>query len=481
MGSERAKVVIVGAGLAGLRCADRLGDAVDVVLLEAQDRVGGRCWSSRDWRSGQVAEHGGELIEVGQNHVLDLVTELGLTLESRASGPRAVRLLMAGRSRDAAEVRGLNGVLEQLTRDLASVGAVSYRDPSRALRELDDMTVHDWIEANVDGGVGSDLGSSVHLGVQVNLGFDPRALSAVSLLHMWLGLPEIADYASGFRFGHDAEAAPGEEIDFGDVVMASVIDVYHVSGGNDLIAHGLAERLPPGVLRLSSPVTEVARENDGRFTVSVAAAPAVRDVDHVVLAAPMPVLRGLDLAGAGLSALRQQAIAELPMGTGTKLMLQLDAKPGSVADWPGLVVLDDPAAAVWETSRGQSGDSGILTVFTAARAFSSAHGAHGAADAASLHRAERLLERIAPELSHHTTGSAWLDSWPDDPWARGSYAGFAPGHYSRFAGFLAEPEGCVHFAGEHTSLASLGYLDGALASGERAAEEVLTALRPASA
>jgi len=481
MGSERAKVVIVGAGLAGLRCADRLGDAVDVVLLEAQDRVGGRCWSSRDWRSGQVAEHGGELIEEGQNHVLDLVTELGLTLESRASGPRAVRLLMAGRSRDAAEVRGLNGVLEQLTRDLASVGAVSYRDPSRALRELDDMTVHDWIEANVDGGVGSDLGSSVHLGVQVNLGFDPRALSAVSLLHMWLGLPEIADYASGFRFGHDAGAAPGEEIDFGDVVMASVIDVYHVSGGNDLIAHGLAERLPPGVLRLSSPVTEVARENDGRFTVSVAAAPAVRDVDHVVLAAPMPVLRGLDLAGAGLSALRQQAIAELPMGTGTKLMLQLDAKPGSVADWPGLVVLDDPAAAVWETSRGQSGDSGILTVFTAARAFSSAHGAHGAADAASLHRAERLLERIAPELSHHTTGSAWLDSWPDDPWARGSYAGFAPGHYSRFAGFLAEPEGCVHFAGEHTSLASLGYLDGALASGERAAEEVLTALRPASA
>ena len=481
MGSERVKVVVVGAGLAGLRCADRLAGKVDVVLLEAQDRVGGRCWSSRDWRSGQVAEHGGELIEDGQNHVLDLVTELGLTLESRASGPRGVRLLTAGRSRDATEVRGLNGVLEQLTRDLASVGAVSYRDPSRALRELDDMTVHDWIEANVDGGVGSDLGSSVHLGVQVNLGFDPRALSAVSLLHMWLGLPEIADYASGFRFGHDAETAPGEEIDFGDVVMASVIDVYHVDGGNDLIAQGLAERLPPGVLRLSSPVTAVARENDGRFTVSVAAAPAVRDVDHVVLAAPMPVLRGLDLAGAGLSALRQQAIAELPMGTGTKLMLQLDAKPGSVADWPGLVVLDDPAAAVWETSRGQSGDSGILTVFTAARAFSSAHGAHGAADAASLHRAERLLERIAPELSHHTTGSAWLDSWPDDPWARGSYAGFAPGHYSRFAGFLAEPEGCVHFAGEHTSLASLGYLDGALASGERAAEEVLTALRPASA
>ena len=478
MGSERVKVVVVGAGLAGLRCADRLAGKVDVVLLEAQDRVGGRCWSSRDWRSGQVAEHGGELIEDGQNHVLDLVTERGLTLESRASGPRGVRLLTAGRSRDATEVRGLNGVLEQLTRDLASVGAVSYRDPSRALRELDDMTAHDWIEANVDGGLGSELGSSLHLGVQINLGFDPRALSAVSLLHMWLGLPEITDYASGFRFGHDAETAPGEEIDFGDVVMASVIDVYHVDGGNDLIAQGLAERLPPGVLRLSSPVTAVARENDGRFTVSVAAAPAVRDVDRVVLAAPMPVLRGLDLVGAGLSPLRQQAIAELPMGMGTKLMLQLDAPPGSVADWPGLVLFDDPAAVVWETSRGQNGDSGILTIFTADRAFTSAHGAHGAADPASLHRAEQLLERIAPDLARHSTGAAWLDSWPDDPWARGSYAGYAPGHYARFAGFLGEPEGAMHFAGEHTSLASFGYLDGALASGERAAEEILAAVAP---
>ena len=451
---------------------------VDVVLLEAQDRVGGRCWSSRGWRSDQVAEHGGELIEVGQTHVLDLVTELGLTLESRASGPRSMRLVTAGRGRDAAEVRGLNGVLEQLTRDLASVGAVSYRDPSRALREMDDMTVHDWIEANVDGGVGSDLGSSLHLGVQVNLGFDPRALSAVSLLHMWLGLPEISDYASGFRFGHDAETAPGEEIDFSDVVVASVLDVYHVAGGNDLMAQGLAERLPPGVLRLSSPVTAVARANDGRFTVSLAAAPAVRGVDHVVLAAPMPVLRGLDLAGAGLSALRHQAIAELPMGTATKLMLQLDARPCSVADWPGLALVDDPAAVVWETSRGQSGDSGILTIFTAGRAFSSARGAHGVAEPESLYRAEQLIARIAPELAQRSTGAAWLDSWPDDPWAGGSYAGFAPGHYARFAGFLAEPEGGLHFAGEHTSLTSFGYLDGALASGERAAAEVLAAVAP---
>jgi len=59
-----------------------------------------------------------------------------------------------------------------------------------------------------------------------------------------------------------------------------------------------------------------------------------------------------------------------------------------------------------------------------------------------------------------------------DPWARGSYAAYAPGQYTRYYGYVGKPEGAIHFAGEHTALANQGFLEGAVASGERAAEEI---------
>ena len=73
-------------------------------------------------------------------------------------------------------------------------------------------------------------------------------------------------------------------------------------------------------------------------------------------------------------------------------------------------------------------------------------------------------------------GRAFLDSWVDDPWARGSYAGFGPGQYTDFYGFLREPEGNAFFAGEHTSTHSQGYLNGGVATGERTANQVRSTL-----
>ena len=72
-------------------------------------------------------------------------------------------------------------------------------------------------------------------------------------------------------------------------------------------------------------------------------------------------------------------------------------------------------------------------------------------------------------------GRAWTDHWVDDPWARGSYAAFLPGQYTRYYGYAGRPEGAIHFAGEHTATANQGYLEGALESGERAGGEILRA------
>src|SRR5262245_604519 len=68
------RIVVVGAGLAGLTCAYRLKQAgYTAQIYEASDRLGGRCWTIRDaFVDGQIGEHGGELIDQGHNAVRNL-------------------------------------------------------------------------------------------------------------------------------------------------------------------------------------------------------------------------------------------------------------------------------------------------------------------------------------------------------------------------------------------------------------------------
>jgi monoamine oxidase len=81
-----------------------------------------------------------------------------------------------------------------------------------------------------------------------------------------------------------------------------------------------------------------------------------------------------------------------------------------------------------------------------------------------------------PGISVAFTGDAWLDQWAADPWVYGSYAAFPPRQLTSFWGSLGRAEGNVHFAGEHTSVYSQGYLNGGVESGQRAAVEVLREL-----
>jgi monoamine oxidase len=83
---------------------------------------------------------------------------------------------------------------------------------------------------------------------------------------------------------------------------------------------------------------------------------------------------------------------------------------------------------------------------------------------------------VLPGIRPLYNGRAALDHWPSNPLTRGSYSFWKVGQYTRFAGVESEVEDECHFAGEHTSLDFQGYLNGAVQSGERAAEEVVAAL-----
>lgn len=231
--------------------------------------------------------------------------------------------------------------------------------------------------------------------------------------------------------GRDAFASLGEAV-------AGAVLQRHVHGGNDLLVHGLAERLDEDTIVLGSALTSLRTDEDGvhgRFGDAI----QVR-ADAAVLAIPLPALREVDLEDAHVSERRRGAIGEPPsMGQNTKLLIGLDRPPSGLPTWPGFVLdLGEPPIAIWDTASGQAGPGGVLTVFTAGAVFSASE-AHAEPSPALIDEALGRIERLVPGVREHFNGSAWLDSWPDDPWSRGSYLGFRPGQYTRYWGLAGEP------------------------------------------
>ena len=91
----------------------------------------------------------------------------------------------------------------------------------------------------------------------------------------------------------------------------------------------------------------------------------------------------------------------------------------------------------------------------------------------------KQLEPVLPGVSARYNGKAAFDDWVANPWTRGAYSYYAVGQYTAFGGAEAARSGNCHFAGEHTSTDSQGYLNGAVESGERAAKEILADVKAA--
>jgi monoamine oxidase len=125
-------------------------------------------------------------------------------------------------------------------------------------------------------------------------------------------------------------------------------------------------------------------------------------------------------------------------------------------------------------TRSQPGRSGILVDYTGGKVGAS----FGSGTPAT--RAQQFLKQIEPVLPGITAkfnGRATVDFWTGYPWTKGSYSYWKVGQYTAFAGAERERSGNCHFAGEHTSIDFQGYLNGAVDSGENAADEILGDLK----
>src|SRR5262245_13933244 len=455
-----ARVIVVGAGLAGLTCAYRLKQSgIIATVYEANTRLGGRCWTRRgDFDQGQLAEHGGELIDQGHKAIRHLAQELRLPLDNLlAAEPNGSTIFLyfdgaAYSYRDA--VRDLKQIWQPLHRDLIEAGYPTlYNSYTERGAELDQMSITDWINQTVPGGLGSPLGQLLEAAYTIEYGAECDIQSALNLI-----------YLLGYN-------SPGQFTVFGQSN-----EKYHVRGGNDQIVTKLASLLDSQI-NTGQALVALRQNSDGTYTLTFQVSDQFTDViaDHVVMALPFSILKNsVDLTQAGFSELKMIAIQELAIGSNSKLNVQFNTRP-----WAGLRCNGEPYSdrgyqATWDVTRAQPGAAGILVDYTGGEV------ADTFATGTPEEHAEEFLaqiEPVLPGLSSQWNGRATVDWWAGNPYSLGSYSYWQVGQYTRFAGIEGQPEGGVHFCGEHTSIEAQGYLEGAVETGERAADEIISALR----
>ena len=454
-GAAAPKVAVVGAGLAGLTAAHRLRQAgIAATVYEASSRLGGRCWTGRGlFAEGQLYEHGGELVDSGHLATKHLVQELGLDLHNLVQHEAGTELrgYFDGAAYSHAQMSiDLKAIWQQLHKDVSAASyPTTYRLSTPRGRELDRMSIADWIELYVPGGLDSELGQLLDVAYNIEYGAESSEQSALNIL-----------YLLGY-------VGPGQFRIFG-----KSNEKYHVRGGNDLVVERLAAGLP-GQIETGKELVAIRRTTAGAYALTFRAGSGTTTLmaDHVVLALPFSILRAsVDWSQAGFGAVKARAIRELGMGTNSKLHLQFTDRHWKRLGSNGETYSDRGYQSTWEVTRAQPGAPGILVDYTG--------GTIGASfdqgtTTARAHQFLSQVEPVLPGISAKWNGLATLDFWTGNEWTRGSYSYWKVGQYTRFGGVEGERSGNCHFAGEHTSVDFQGYLNGAIESGERVATEIL--------
>jgi monoamine oxidase len=392
-------VLVVGAGLAGLHAAWRLHEAgIDVTVLEARDRVGGRTWSHA-LKDGTVVERGGEFIAPDDGVLRGLAAELGL------------ELIPHGFSFDRRPLPGHDAPSEA---ELAAFSA----DMAQRTAALDEDAP----------------GSTVLT--------EPSTVEAMALRRIETSLSAPLGQASARRLFAD----PAHRYD----------PAVRVRGGNQSVALELARRLG-GRVTLGTPVLAV-RHGAGGAT-AVTAGGAEHEASAVIVAVPLPLLLELSLEP-GLPDDVRAAASRTGFGDAAKLHIPLATPPAPSG-------MASPDATWWCWTSQADADSPhaapVLSCFA------------GGSDAANQITAAGALA-LRPDVTAVADRAALFTHWATEQWTRGSYS--VPGVGTTDEDDIAwtRPWGSIVLAGEHTAGSRAASMNGAAASGARAAETVLQLL-----
>ena len=446
------KVLIVGAGIAGLTAAYRLQQAgVAVDAIEAKQRVGGRLVSLKDGSGvpGTV-ELGGEFIDTRHVYVRSLATELGLELADLCAADQGLErevLYFRGNKINHWEVvEAFAPLAKRITNDLRRLGdrSITYHVSNPEAVRLDRLSLAEYLAATPIDPIVDQL---VRVAYITEYGRDAEDQSCLNMLLM-IG----------------SEAGKWSTYGVSD-------ERWHVVGGNDQIPRRLAEHLD-SVIETGTVLESIRARADGCYRVSLrqGSTSLERFYERILLTVPFTVLRQIDLA-VDLPPIKRKAIEQLGYGTATKLAIPCQERIWRTRYGSTISIYTDlDFQNTWESARYGVGPGGWVTDL------------RGGSQGIALGRGnleehtQRLtddLERIFPGIRQIPKGQSVRGFWAAEPYALGSYACYKPGQWTQLAGAEGERSGNLWFAGEHCAIESQGYMNGACETAEIAALSIL--------
>jgi monoamine oxidase len=446
------RIIVVGAGLAGLSTAYELTQAGhDVTVLEAQLRPGGRVLTLRaPFSDGLYAEVGAMHIPETHNLTLrytrlfnlplDLEPPFNATSLSYVRGKRIVvnegaKIEWPFAISEDDKKLDVTGLLDkyETAKAYEEIGDPAAPEWSAsALKKYDDVSYRDFLKRN---GASDDVIALATFGWDQLWGEGLETVSALTVLR---------DTASWLKARNN----------------------FRVHGGNDLLPRAFAERLREQI-HYGAPVVRIEQtDRDVRVSFQSGGTRNSMTADRIVCAIPFSVLRTLEISPA-FSAEKRKAVNELPYFSGARISIQCRRRFWADEGLDGSVFTDSPLGWVFDATLGQLGPRGILQCYA---------GGPNARRIMALSEEKRIafvrdeMSRFYPAIGEYFEGGI-SKCWEEDPWERGASSWYKPGQMAKLWPYVARPEGRIHFAGDHTS-PYIRWMQGALHSGNRVAAEI---------
>ena len=447
----RQRVVVVGAGMAGLVAAEALARAGhDPIVIEAQHRVGGRVCTLREpFAPGLYAEAGAMRIPKAHALTLAYVEKFGLSVFPFTMGNPQAYCHLFGRKARHAEI---DATPDMLGLELAERerGSTCGKRWDAALQPFAER-----LRADGDGAWAAIVtrydGHSVREFLE-ELGWSENAIEVFGLLMNQESVMNTS-FLELLR----------EELG------RCYVDMVQIAGGMDLLPRAFMPSLA-GRIRFGARMTALDQTDSGvRVHVETAAGRRAFDGDRAIVTVPFPVLRHVEMMKP-LSHGKRRAIRQLHYDASAKIFMQCRRRFWEEDDGivGGGTVTDLPIRNVYYPEHGRETGRGVLLA-----SYTWAEDAQRWGSLSPTERIEQALEDLAvihPQIvDEYEVGASKM--WHDDPFAGGAFALFEPSQQSLLYPHIIAAEGRLHFAGEHASLHH-AWIQGAIESGLRAACEV---------
>jgi monoamine oxidase len=457
---ERVDVAIIGAGLSGLQAARDLQQAgLKVRVFEARDRVGGKTWS-RPAR-GSVCDVGAawindsnqsKMFALAQRYGLDLVMQNtdGKIIVDDGVGKHKVHpygeLLADAEDReDIEDIVRVRGIFEDTLQKIdISKPVVS----GRAIRQdLDSITFEDWVRSL---GCREHALNALKIGTRAMLGVEPCDMSALYFL-------DYCKAGGGYLMMRSDRKDGGQYL--------------RIAEGTQSFSRGLAGELTPGTLMLQSPVRLVEQRPGG---VRVVSSRGIVDASRVIVSVPTPLYKEITF-DPPLPADKLAMAQTTKLGDYCKMIVLYEKPWWRESDLCGLTQsVHRPFAVTRDTSLDAHGHYSLtcFVVGEPARQWM-------LLDAKGRQTAvlDQISRIFGPFAKVENPVEIVEQIWQNEQWSQGCPCPvMAPGMLTKYEDVLRATFGKLHFVGTETAFEWKGYMEGAVRSGERGAQEVMLAL-----